>query len=241
MNKYSRSLKNKKSKNHNKYTRKASISYDHKQMSVMSLSGNDNGKFIPEFKIINGPAYATVIMNLKQDQEVYDQKGAVNYADSTINVNTKTGGFFKSMFRSLVTSESMFMTYYKGMRAEPSIISFSSVLPGDMFAVKIKPGKRYLISQNSFVCATQNVVLSTDLRFKNILESTNMFLTVASIPVDSKDDGMIWVAAYGGYERLNIPAGQSIKVEHGLFCLSDANLDYTIAKMGGLKTFFFIM
>lgn len=221
-----------------KVSRSRSISFDKSKMKEMSFFGNGNNKYIPEFKIINGPAFATVVIYLKKDQEIYDQKGAVNYADSTINVNTKTGGFFKGLYRALLTSESMFMTYYTGVTKDPSIISFASVLAGDMFAITIKPGKKYLISPNSFVCATKNVVLNTDVRFKNIFLNTNIFLSVASLIPDIKEDGMIWISAYGGYERLYIPEGKSIKIDHGQFCFSDANLDYALSKMGGLKTFF---
>lgn len=224
---------------YNNKTNKGSIKYDKTTMKEIELEDNGDGKMIPQFKIINGPSYATVVINLGKDQEIYDQKGAVNYADSSIDVNTKSGGVFKAIFRSLLTSQSFFMTYYKGTRPKPSTIAFASSLPGDMFSVRIKPGSRYLISSDSFVCATINVTLETESRFKNILGGDSIFLTIASVKnIEGASDGMIWIASFGGYERLVIPEGESIKIEHGLFCLSNANINYTISKMGGLKTFF---
>ena len=216
-----------------------SIKYDKNTMNEISLEGNGDGKMIPYFKIINGPSYATVVINLLKDQEVYDQKGAVNYADSSIDVKTKTGGILKGLFRSALTSQSFFMKYYKGSREKPSSIAFASSLPGDMFSVLIKPGSRYLISSDSFVCATNNVILETVSRFKNIFQGASIFLSIATVKESQyANDGMIWIASFGGYERLVIPEGESVKIENGLFCLSNANFDYSIAKMGGLKTFF---
>jgi uncharacterized protein (TIGR00266 family) len=240
---YRKTLRKSLSYNNRNRTKKAesssSILYDHQTMKYISLEGNGDGKMIPNFKIINRPSNATVVINLGNNQEVYDQKGAVNYADSTIKVNTKTGGVMKALFRSLLTSQSFFMTYYTGTRDKLSTVAFSSPLSGDMFAVRIKPGSRYLISSDCFVCATGNVKLKTESRFKNILQDESVFLSVASVEQTiNASDGMIWISSFGGYERLVIPDGESIKVEHGLFCLSDANLNYSISKLGGLKTFF---
>ena len=206
----------------------------------MELSDNGNNKFIPKFKIINGPASGCVVMYLKKNQSVFDQSGFLNYCDNTIKVNTKSpGGFLSGLKRAFFTSQSYYMTYYTGTEAKESIACFSSFLPGDVIAVRIKPGESYLVTSHSFICATENIKLETKFRFQNILGGGGMFLTEISIPKDSDNDGMVWVASHGGFERIVLSDGESIKLEHGLFCIAKSKYKYELTTVGGLHSTFF--
>lgn len=220
-------------------SKRQTISRDNVKSENMELEGLSNNRFIPKFKIVNSPAYASVIIYLEKDQEVYDNKGALNYADSSISVNTQSNGIFKGLLRVALTSQSFMQTFYKGTRLTPSALCFASPYPGDMIAITVKPGDRYIMSSHGFVCATKNIVLETTFRFKNLFGGDSFFLSVATVlNKPGASDGMIWVASYGSLEHLIIPEGESVKVESGLFCLAKQKYKYNIAKMGGLKTFF---
>jgi len=234
------SFKNKKSSKRVNISRRQTISNDEVRSQNMEIEGPSDGKFLPKFKIVNGPAYASALIYLEKDQEVYDNRGALNYADGSVSVNTKSStGFLAGLARMALTSQSIMQTFYKGTRATPSTVCFASAYPGDMVAILIKPGDRYIMSSHGFVCATKNVVLETTFRFKNIFGGDSMFLSVATVPnKPGASDGMIWMASYGGLEHLTVPAGESVKVESGLFCVAKQQYKYNIAKMGGLKTFF---
>jgi len=198
-----------------------------------------DGKYIPKFKIINSPGSASVVMYLKEGQTVYDQHGCLNYCDSSLKVKTQTGGIMRGLVRALFTSESFFMTYYTGMRVRESVASFASFLPGDLIAIRIKPGESYVMTSYGLVCATENIVLGTKFRFRNVLGGGGMFITEAKVDDKSNSDGMIWVASYGGFERLTVEPGESIKIDHGLFCVAKSQYNYELTTMGGLKSTFF--
>jgi uncharacterized protein (AIM24 family) len=214
---------------------------NHLDLKRMETFSKGDGKYIPKFKITNGPASATAVMYLKKDQTVYDQIGFLNYCDSSLKINTSYDSFWSSLWRSLTTTQSFFMTYYTGTQTKESVSAFAPVLHGDMFAVRIKPGEKYMISSNSFVCATENIKLTTQTKFKNLFVGENLFFSVAEVvKKDNKElsDGMVWILSYGGFERLHIDKGEKIKIDAGLFCLANYDNDYKITTLSGLKSFF---
>lgn len=132
------------------------------------------------------------------------------------------------------------MTYYTGTQSErKTVISFASHLPGDMIAVRIKPGEKFTLSSMSFIAATENIELNTKTRFRNIFGGDNIFISEASVKKDINSDGMVWLAAFGGIEHLTIPAGISMKIDHGLFVVAKSEYNYEITTIGGLKSFIF--
>ena len=74
-------------------------------------------------------------------------------------------------------------------------------------------------------------------RFRNIFGGGNIFIN--EVVNESDSDGMVWLAAFGGIEHLHIPAGTSIKVDHGLFVVARSEFNYTVSSIGGLKSFIF--
>ena len=214
---------------------------NHLDLKRMETFSKGDGKYIPKFKITNGPASATIIMYLKNGQTVYDQIGFLNYCDSSLKIDTSYDSFWSSLWRSLTTTQSFFMTYYTGVQEKESVAAFAPVLHGDIFAVRIKPGQKYMISSNSFVCATKNVKLSTQTKFKNLFVGGSLFFSIAEVvKVDNNElsEGMIWVLSYGGFERIHIDKGEKIKIDSGLFCVGNYENDYRITTLSGLKSFF---
>jgi uncharacterized protein (TIGR00266 family) len=215
-----------------------SIIADGRVPSQFELNDNGDGKYIPSFYIVNSPAAASVVINLDKGQTVFDNKGGVNYCDSSVKVETKTGGVLQGILRGLLTSESMFLTYYTGALEErKTVISFASYLPGDMLGIKIKPGERFTTSSHSFVAATNNLKLKVKTRLRNLFGGGGVFIN--EVYNESDGDGMLWISAYGGIEHLHIPTGTSIKVDDGLFVVARSEYEYELTKIGGLKSFVF--
>lgn len=202
------------------------------------IKHNGNGKMIPKFHIVNSPAFAGVVISLKQGQTVYCNYGALNYMDSSIEVSTKTNGILSGLIRSLFTTSSMYLTYYTGMQDKESIISFSSFIPGDIIAMKIKPGQKYVMSSFGFLAASTNVMVSTITRFRNILGGDNIFMNEVSISPDSKEDGVVWISAYGGFDKITVKHGENVKIDQGLFAFAKREYNYDITTIGNVKSFF---
>jgi uncharacterized protein (TIGR00266 family) len=226
------------SKNRQKLLNHLSILVDGQTPKDFEIDDNGDGKYIPSFYIVNSPSAASVVINLAKGQTIFDNRGGLNYCDSSVKVESKTGGVFQGLARAFFTSESMFMTYYSGTSDKrKSVISFASELPGDMLGVRIKPGNKFTMGTRNFVAATENLKLNVKTRFRNIFGGGN--IAINEIINDSDSDGMVWLSAFGGIEHLHIPSDTSIKVDHGLFVVANSDYNYTITTIGGLKSFVF--
>lgn len=237
-NKSHNSTKSTKSKKSNNLIGRHNIITDGNIPKQFEKDDNGDNKYIPAFYIINSPSAASVVINLAKNQTVFDNKASLNYCDSSVKVETKTGGFLKGIGRALFTTESMFMTYYTGtLDDRKTVISFASPLSGDIIGLRIKPNEKYSMNSYNFVAATNNIKLNINSRLRNIFGGGNIFITEVENTSDS--DGMVWIAAFGGIEHIHIPANLSLKVDHGLFVIAQSEYQYEITTIGGLKSFIF--
>ena len=206
------------------------------------LIGKDNysgGKeHIPEYKIEDGPAFARVNFNLKKGQMIYANAGMMSYMDKSIAVKTETRGFLKGLVRAVLTTSSMFQTGYEAT-VDNTKLSFSSHLPGDITPLVIRPGDKYTLSSFSVVCMTSNIKIDTKMRLKGMFLGENAFLPQAYIDENSNENGIIWIASYGGVEKIDVPSGTTLSVDNGMFLAANSTTSFTVGKVGGIKSFFF--
>ena len=189
---------------------------------------------IPSYSIINNSSFSSVKFSLNKDDGIYCNSGMMKSMDSHIETETNTqGGIIKGLFRELLTDASMFMTKYTGTKNNSQVI-FGSFLPGDIYPLLIKPGKKFLISHHSLVCYTPNLKLGTKSKLKGLFVGEGMFQT--EIKNESEKEGMVWLAAYGGYHTKELKENESFKLDNGLFLCAESDIDYSISKLGNIKT-----
>ena len=190
--------------------------------------------YIPDYKIVNDPAFAQVKFNLRNKQSIIVTRGHMMTVDSHVDITTDTkGGLFKGYMRSLLTNASMFMTVYTGTQ-HTNQVCCSSFLPGDILPLIIKPGETFRIKHTSLICYTENLELGTNSKFKNIMVSEGIFSL--NLSNTSNKDGCAWLGAYGGYDSKTIKKHEAFKLDNGLFLASNIDTDYSISKAGNIKT-----
>jgi uncharacterized protein (TIGR00266 family) len=197
-----------------------------------------NNQLIPKFHTVNSPSFASVVIYLAKGQSVFCNYGSLNYMDSSIDVSTRSDGFFSGLIRSFFTTTSMYLTYYTGMTDKQAIVSFSSFIPGDIIAMKIKPGEKYIVSQHGFLAASANIKVETTTKFKNIFVGGDLFLNEISCDPKSPEDGIVWISAYGGFDKITVNAGESVKVDQGLFAFAKKEYDFSVSTIGNVKSYF---
>ena len=77
---------------------------DDKFNENISSKYKGDGKYIPKFKIINSPAFASVVFSLEEGQCIYCNYASMNYCDYTIDISTSSQGIFRSLIRKFFTS-----------------------------------------------------------------------------------------------------------------------------------------
>ena len=194
-------------------------------------------KYIPSYDIINEPAFGSVIMNLNKGQNIVTQSGCMSYMDTHIDTKTTTqGGIFKGLKRALFTTSSMFMTEYIGTQQNKNKICFASFLPGTILPLRIRPSERIILSPFSLICFTRNLTITTKRRVRGLFTSEGIAQT--EFVNETNHDGLIWIAAYGGYNKVTLQKDEQFKLDNGLFLCSQTRVKYKVGYVGGVKTGF---
>ena len=209
-------------------TKKAS-----RHASIESDIVKGDGAFIPDYKIINSPSAGSLIVYLEKDQTVLDKDGNMNYCDGSIKINVNLKKGITGVF-NLLTGGDAFENFYQGTTDEPSPICFASDFPGDVIAIKINAGDKYVFNGSALLCATINIGFGHAIRLKNLFGGGNVLLKTASLKEGSS--GILWLKTNGGYEKLIVEAGKTMRLDNNLFCAAKAEYKYEIVKLGGIKS-----
>lgn len=196
---------------------------------------SSGSKLVPEYHINNKDGQGTVTIKLKLGQSVGVADHVISYYDSNLDINTRSqNGVLTGFFRKIATGDSIFKTFFTGTGYTKNELVLSSFLSGSVVPLMIKAGESYRISHNSLLAYTSNLKIKTKSRFGNILLQQGVFQEV--FYNDTEDDGIIWLHSYGGHTEMVLKKGESKKVAHGLFIAADANLDYNVSTLKGVKS-----
>ncbi len=194
---------------------------------------------IPNYKIYHKPSNASIVMNIKEGQSVFANAGMMVWMDKKLKVSTQTRGIFTALKRAFLTSDSFFLTSYIGVSEKGNKICFAPPMTGDIIEIMIKPGETKLVASNGVVVCSDNIILDTRTRLRNIFVGNTPFLSELSVPKESKTYGIAWIAAYGGIEQIDINENETFSIDNGHFLACDGDVQYSIGTVGGIKSTLF--
>ena len=191
-------------------------------------------KDLPSFELVNRPSSTLAKIYLKNGESVICSAGSMVMMDPSIKTETKAqGGIGSAFLRSLFTNASMFMTKYSATK-DNSLLAVNDFLPGDILPIIIKPGTSHNITQKGLICYTPNLEIKTKFNLKNFVMSEG-FGQIQMIN-NSNVNAMVWIAAYGGFTKIELKEGEEKNIDNGYFLESDSSIDYKVTSSGSLKT-----
>ncbi|GAB6148591.1 TIGR00266 family protein [Stetteria hydrogenophila] len=175
------------------------------------------------------PAYSTLKVQLEPGEEVTAEAGAFMLGRGRVSVKTSTGGILKGLLRRFMGGESLWLNTYRA-EGGPAEVWLVPPLPGDIEALNLT-GDSWVIQDSSYLAHYGHVDLSVAWRgFKGLLAEGELVWLKAS------GHGTVWVNAYGGIERVKVPAGERVVIDNFHFVAMPEGVKYRITKIGGLKT-----
>ena len=194
-----------------------------------------NGQSGLNYNISNKNGFGKVEISLRKGETVFAEPGAMMWMDSTVKVETTTRGGIFSGVKRLFSNEDFFQNHFTG----PGKVNLAlGSLPGDMIALKVTPGKSFVLSKGSFVAATDNIEVTTGFRLRAIAANTP-FLVKVQVAEGSNKPGIVFIGAYGGVEHIKVQKGKELILDNGNFLGIDEDKDFTITTFGKAKSFFF--
>lgn len=178
------------------------------------------------YEIEHSPAYASLRIDLKANQKVMVESGAMAAMDTCIKMKSKVqGGFLKGIGR-MVTGESFFVSEFTA-EGKAGQLYISPGVPGEIQHYYLN-GNALMIQSSGFVAASPTVEIDTKFQgFKGFFSGESLFLLRAT------GEGDIWFSSYGAI--VEIPVEGDYVVDTGYIVAFEDSLNYQVEMLGGLS------
>jgi uncharacterized protein (TIGR00266 family) len=161
-------------------------------------------------------------------EAVRAEAGAMMATSDGISVEAKMqGGIMKSLKRSVLGGESLFITTYTAP-SQGGWVDCAANLPGDAIVRTVGGGKALNMSRGSFLVAESGVEIDTQWGgFQNLFGGEGGFLVRAS------GEGEVVAACYGALDTITLAAGEKVVVDSGHMVAYDDGVTMTTRRVAG--------
>lgn len=202
---------------------------------IKNISLIEKNSKIPNFKYEGGSGFQCVRFNLKPNESINADAGAMNYMSDSIDISTQIGNTFNAIGR-MFSGSSFFYNTFTNKGKNDATINFSSVHPGNIGAFYIPKGKSINIVSDSYICSTPNLRITTNVRFGGVLLGYGLTF----VHIEAKDsDGVVWAAAFGNPIEKNIKSGEAIKIDNGIIMGFESTTEIHTNFVGGITSTLF--
>lgn len=178
------------------------------------------------YKIEHAPAYASLILNLRTEQTVLVESGAMAAMDSCIKMNSRVRGSLMKGLGRMVSGESLFISEFTA-QGQPGKIYVSPGVPGDIQHYYLH-SNALLVQSSGFVACSKGVEIDTQFQgFKGFFSGESLFLIRAT------GQGDFWFSSYGAI--IEIPVAGDYVVDTGYIVAFEDTLNYQVEMLGGLS------
>ena len=181
-----------------------------------------------EHEISYSPSFSLLTVSLEAGESIRAESGAMVSHDTSIEMETNaTGGFLKSLTRSL-GGESFFQNTFHA--TAPGDVQFAPVLPGDIVHRELDDETLY-VQSTSYIAGDPS--LDVDSEFggaKSFLGGEGLVLLRA------EGSGPLFISSYGAIHAVDVSDRDDFVVDTGHIVAFEDSLDFTVRRVGGLKS-----
>jgi uncharacterized protein (TIGR00266 family) len=198
-----------------------------------------------DYRII-GSELQLVEIELDPGETVVAEAGAMTYMEEGIRFDTRMGdgsaaeeGIMGKLFsagKRMFTGESLFTTHFSNEGSGKAHVGFSAPYPGNVVPLNMAElGERVVCQKDAFLCAALGTRI--DITFNRKL-GAGLFGGEGFILQKLEGDGMAFIQAGGTVIRKQLQ-GQTLRVDTGCLVGFSGEIEYDIARAGGLKSMIF--
>lgn len=210
----------------------------------VSYSGNNNS--LPTEFEIHGVEMQFIEIQLKPNQTIIGEPGAMMYMTSGIRMETLFGdpnqpnqgvmGKLMSAGKRMLTGESLFVTTYTASY-QPETVAFAAPYPGKLIPLKLSDfGGELVCQKDSFICAEKETTIGIVFQKKI---GVGLFGGEGFIMQKLSGNGLVVIHAGGSIRELTLKPGETLKVDTGCLVALESRVNYDIEFVGGIKNTLF--
>ena len=185
-----------------------------------------------QHEILYKPSYSLLRLEMAGGESIAAESGAMVSMSDTIEIQTQAkGGFFGALKRSVLGGESFFMNTFTAR--DPGEITMAPSLPGDIVPIDLN-GQSVFGQSGAYLASTEGITVDTKWGgAKSFFSREGFFL------LKMTGTGTVFLSSYGGIHTVSLAAGQKYIVDTGHMVAFEETVQYTVRKVGGMKSFFF--
>ena len=181
-----------------------------------------------KFEIGHQPMFATLNLTLDEDDSIVAQPESMISMTTGIEIIARVGGQtgqgFKGGLRNLMSGESFFATVFRGKRAGQSL-TLAPRLQGDIVHLSIADGKRYFLTQGSYLANAPSVVI--DFKYggvRGVMAKKGLYV------MHTAGEGDIFCSTYGSVIYRELADGETFVVDNRFVIAFSDTITFQLVK-----------
>ncbi len=181
-----------------------------------------------DVQVRHTPSFAVARCTMAGGEAVRAEAGAMMATSDGVAVEARMqGGLMKSLKRSMLGGESLFITTYTAP-SQGGWVDCAAHLPGDAIVRTVGGGRALNMSRGSFLVAESGVEIDTQWGgFQNLFGGEGGFLVRAS------GEGEVVAACYGALDTITLAGGEKVVVDSGHMVAYDDTVTMTTRRVAG--------
>jgi len=182
------------------------------------------------YEIIQRPSFSLVEVELEEGEAIKAEPGAMVHMSPTIKIETKTGGIFKALKRSMLGGESIFINTFRAEEGKGNI-GLAPAYMGDIEPLEIR--ETLYTQSGAFLASSETIEIDTKFGgAKTFFSREGLFLLKLS------GDGTVFLSSFGGIYKKELRNERFI-IDTGHLVAFTEGLDFRVKRVGGLKSTIF--
>jgi uncharacterized protein (TIGR00266 family) len=184
-------------------------------------------------EILYRPSYSVARVVLDAKESIQAESGAMVAMSPDMELKTQaSGGFLKSISRSMFGGESFFLNTYTAKSSGERIL-LAPPLPGDVAVVEMN-NDNLLVQSGSYLASSQGIQVDTKWS-----GAKTFFGSEGLIMLKVSGSGTLVISSFGAIHPMELGAGEKFVVDTGHLVSFDQSIDFHVKKVAGWKSTLF--
>jgi uncharacterized protein (TIGR00266 family) len=186
-----------------------------------------------DIEILYRPSYSLAKITLEGGEAVRVEGGSMVSMSHGIELETgATGGFWKSLGRTLFGGETFFQNTCRAP-ADGGTVWVSPALPGDLLALDLRR-ESMLVQSGSYVASAMGIEVKTKWS-----GAKTFFASEGLIMLRASGEGDMVLSSYGAIHEMNLESGEQYTVDTGHLVAFSEGIGFEVRTIGGVKSTMF--